>query len=125
MAGNTPFPAPVLFLRDQFGGDFEESDGELAVGVNPVQIVANDPEACSLTIINTGSDYMYVAPNNTPSVTAGIVLTPGGSLSLQVQYDMTLPTREWWAVAASAGQSLYYVRLRRYISVAEAGVQGG
>lgn len=124
MAGKPPFPAPVLYLRDAFGGDFEEMDAGVAVGTAGVQVTPNDPEACSLTIINTGSTNIALAPNNQVSLAAGIILFPGGSLSLQVQYDMTLPSREWWAIGSAAGGSLYYVRMRRYISVAEAGVQG-
>lgn len=117
-------PAPVIFLRDRFGGDFEESDAVTNVGVVAVQVVPNDPESVALTLVNTGSANIYVAPNNQVSASAGIILFPGGSVSLTVRDDATLPAREWWALAAAAGQTLYSVRLRRYVSTALAGVQG-
>lgn len=118
-------PAPVLFLRDRFGGDFEEDEETVDVGAAAVRIVVNDPEAVALTLINTGSDNIYVAPNNQVSATFGVVLLPGGSVSVTVRDDATLPTREWWALGASAGQTLHYIRLRRYATVAQVGVQGG
>lgn len=118
-------PAPVLFLRDRFGGDFQEQDGVVDVGVAPVLLVLNDPESVALTIQNTGADDIYIAPNNLVSATAGITLNPGGSVSLTVRDDGMLPTREWWALGASAGQTVYYLRVRRYITQVQAGVKGG
>lgn len=118
-------PAPVLFLRDRFGGDFEEDEETVDVGTASVRVVYNDPEAVALTLVNTGSDNIYVAPSNLVSATFGVVLLPGGSVSVTVRDDATLPTREWWALGASAGQTLHYIRLRRYATVAQVGVQGG
>jgi len=119
--GKIPAPAPIVFLRDRFGGDFEESDGVVNVGIASVRVVENDPEAISLTIVNTGADNVYIAPNNQVSSTFGIILNPGGTVSLSVRDDATLPSREWWALGASAGQTLYYVRLRRYVTIAQVG----
>lgn len=110
-------PAPVIFLRDRFGGDFEESEETIAVGTAAERITLNDPEAVSMTVVNTGTDNVTLGL--TPQVTAGvgIILNPGGVASLTVRDDATLPTREWWAIGASAGQSVYVLRLRRYIAV--------
>lgn len=118
-------PAPVLFLRDRFGGDFEETDGVVDVDAAAILIARNDPECVALTIINTGTDDVYLAPNNKVSTAAGIELNPGGSLSLTVRDDATLPTREWWAIGASAGQTVYFLRVRRYVTIQLAGAPGG
>jgi hypothetical protein len=119
-----PIPAPVQFLRDRFGGDFQDLEATTSVDTAAVKIVDNDPEAVALTLINLGTDDVYVAPSNTVSDTAGIELNPGGSVSLTVRDDGMLPTRDWWAIGASNGQTIYSVRVRRYVTVAQAGSPG-
>jgi hypothetical protein len=110
-------PASVLYLRDIFGGDFEEQESGPTVGLAASRILLNDPEAISLTIINLGTADVYIKPSNTVLATSGILLTAsGGNVSMDVRSDATLPSKEWWAISATAGQELYVLRIRRYVT---------
>lgn len=111
-------PAPVLFLRDLFGGDFDTLDGEVVVPAGGIQLVGGDPEAVALTFINLGTDIVFLRPKNPAAANAGIVLSPGGgSISLIVRDDGTLPTFNWWAFPNTAGQTVYFLRLSRYTNL--------
>lgn len=114
-------PAPNVFLRDTFGGDFEQAEAVVAVGTVPTLLVPNDPEAVNLTVVNNSANQVWLAPNNQVSASLGIQLNPGGSASIIVRDDATLPTREWWAIASAGPSNVYYLRLRRYITVAQVG----
>lgn len=120
-----PLSAPVLFLRDRFGGDFEQADGTVSVATGGTQLTQNDPECVALTFVNNGTDTVWLTPNNSAAADVGLQLLPGGSVSLTVRDDATLPTREWWGAANSSTQSVYYLKIRRYVTVSQAGAPGG
>lgn len=113
-------PAPVAFLRDRFGGDFDTLDNEVSVPTAGKQLVGGDPEAVALTIVNLGTDVVFVRPKQAASSSAGIALSPNGSVSLTVRDDGPLPTYDWYAAANSGAQDVYYVRLSRYNKTAQA-----
>lgn len=107
--------AANAYIAKEFGGSFVESDGDISVGVGATKIVDNDPDAVALVIINLSANTVYVRPANDPSATAGIQLNAsGGSMSVNVRDDLTLPTRAWWGLATGAGSDVYFVRVRRF-----------
>lgn len=107
--------ANQLYVEGVFGGPTEELDGEVSAGTTAVKVVGNDPEALSLTIINLGSAVAYLMFDDQVSATRGIELADGGGfLNVNVRDDQGLPTREWWAIAASGTTDLFYIRTRRY-----------
>lgn len=110
--------AVVHYLRGLFGGDFEESDGEVTVDTTATRVVKSDPEAISLTIVNLGSQDAYLKAANDPSNTSGfLVAASGGNLSVNVRDDATLPSKEWFAVVTTGTTDLYFTRVRRYAAV--------
>jgi len=111
-------PAPITFLRDLFGGDFDTVDGEVNATVASAQLVGGDPEAVALTIVNLGTDTVFVRPKQAASASAGIPLVAGGgSISLIVRDDGPLATYDWYVVANSGVQDVYFIRLSRYTQI--------
>lgn len=107
--------AAAQYIQEVYGGAYEETDGDVSVGTSPTKIVGNDPDALALTIINLGANTVYLRPANNPSSTAGIQINAsGGSISLTVRDDLTLPGREWWGIADTAASDVYFVRVRRF-----------
>ena len=107
-------PAPILFLRDRFGGDFEVDDGEVSVGTTGEKLVGNNPEAVELVFVNLGTDTVFIRPKEAASASAGVPLQVNGLASFAVRDDAILPTLDWYAVANSGTQSVYFLRLSRY-----------
>ena len=90
------------YLRETYGGLFEEATVNKAVTAANVSIGGGNPECVSVTFVNTGANPAYLWLDNTVSAANGILLAAnGGFLSLTVRDDMTLPTRDWHAVAPS------------------------
>lgn len=113
--------ASVLYLRDVFGGDFEEAESNVSVGTSVTQLTQNDPECISLTMINLGTADVYIKPKNNVSTTSGILLTAsGGNVSMDVRSDATLPSKAWFAVSGTAGQEVYVLKIRRYVALPQA-----
>lgn len=102
------------FIAKEFGGVAEVLATAVQMNTTVINIVGNDPDALGLTIINLGTGNVYVAPTNLVSTTNGIVLTPtGGSVSLTVRDDLTLPGYDWWGIAPSGANQLFVLRARR------------
>jgi hypothetical protein len=92
-------------------------------------VVGNDPNAGALTFINTGANDIFLKLRQDLAATNGIRLAAnGGSVSLTMRDDFTLPTREWFAASPAGASSLYILRLSAYLPGgvlpgAQAGVQ--
>ena len=107
--------AAAQYIAKEYGGAFEEDDGDVSVGTSPTKIVDSDPDSLALVIINLSANTVYLRPANNPSSSDGIQINAsGGSMSINVRNDLTLPTREWWGVASAAGSDVYYIRVRRF-----------
>lgn len=108
--------AVVEYLRSLYKGDFAEVDGQVTVETVATRIVKSDPEAVALTLVNLGVNDIFLTPSNLPSSTNGILIAGnGGSVSMQVPDDYTLPSKEWYGIAPDGATALYYVRVKRYI----------
>ena len=116
--GDIAVPAPVKFLRDLFGGDFEAVDGTVTATTSDQAFLGSNPEAVMLVIVNLGTDSVFVRPKAPASSTAGIQLSAaGGAVTFMVRDDGQLPTFDWHVIANSATQPVYYLRLQRYRAV--------
>lgn len=89
-----------------YGVNTTETDNPLAVssiGTTPVRLLDNDPGGLQITIINSGAQDMYMWTDPTVSTTKGILIQAnGGSYEIDFTRFMRMPTREWWAVTATA-----------------------
>lgn len=107
--------AAVDFIQKYYGGRFEEDDATVAVATTSTKIVDNNPDCLALTIINLGSNTLILRPGDAPSSTAGVLLvSAGGSVTMNVRDDLTLPTREWYGIGSGGATTAYYVRVNRF-----------
>ena len=68
----------------------------------PTQIVANDPAALQLTIINTGANDLMLWNDESVSTTKGILIAAnGGSYEIDFTRFMKMPTYSWWGICAA------------------------
>lgn len=84
----------------------DASDADIADKI----IARNNPGRISLTVVNLGTDKVYLRPQGIASATVGIELdSGGGSLSLNWRDDGTLPTLEWHAMSPTDNQNLFII----------------
>ena len=111
-------PAPIAFLRDLFGGDFDTSDGVVVAPVGGIKLCSGDPEAVMLFIANLGTDTVFIRPKGAATNGNGIPLVAGsGTASMIVRDDGPLPTYDWYVTSNTGNQNVYFLRLSRYTNL--------
>ncbi len=104
----------MLLAMRQFGGALNEDERNPLVGVVVEELLGGDPERVLIFILNLSANSIYVGLRETVSSTNGILLAAsGGNVSFNAVEDGTLPTRQFFAVAAGAASQLYVLTLRR------------
>ncbi len=104
----------MLLAMRQFGGALNEDERNPVVGVVVEELLGGDPERVLIFILNLSANSVYVGLRQTVSSTNGIILAAsGGNVSFNAVEDGTLPTRQFFVVAAGAGSQLYVLTLRR------------
>ncbi len=117
MAAATP-PGPrgaaLLLAMRQFGGALNEDEINPVVGTVIEELLGGDPERVLVFILNLSANSVFVGLRNSVSSTNGILLAAsGGNVSFNAVEDGTLPTRQFFVVAAAAASQLYVLTLRR------------
>ncbi len=104
----------MLLAMRQFGGALNEDERNPSVGVVVEELLGGDPERVLVFILNLSANSVYVGLRATVSSTNGIILAAsGGNVSFNAVEDGTLPTRQFFVVAAAAASQLYVLTLRR------------
>ena len=84
--------------------------GTTSVGTADVQLVENNPGRTNLTIVNLSSNTVYLSPMSAASSSSGILLTAsGGSLAMNYNDDLVLPTLEWHAIASGSSSNVFVI----------------
>jgi hypothetical protein len=84
--------------------------GTTSVGTADVQLVENNPGRTNLTIVNLSTNTVYLSPMAAASSSSGILLTAsGGSLAMNYNDDLVLPTLEWHAIASGSSSNVFVI----------------
>ena len=84
--------------------------GTTSVGTADVQLVENNPGRTHLTIVHLSSNTVYLSPMSAASSSSGILLTAsGGSLAMNYNDDLVLPTLEWHAIASGSSSNVFVI----------------
>lgn len=92
-----------------YGVETIEEDTPLSSSVTttPIRILDNNPGGLQVTIINLGTDDIFIWTDPTVSSSNGILLAAsGGSYEIDFTRFMRMPSREWWAVAKTTSSTV-------------------
>lgn len=104
MADKVQYGAALRYAIEQLGGPLVEQTNVVSVDNAVKQIAIGNGERVWLTIVNIGASNVYVGITPDVSSTKGILLgASGGSATLNVRDDFTLPSREWNAICPAGG----------------------
>jgi len=111
--------AALLFTEQELGGPCTEVESNpLVLSTAPSVIAAGNGDRVGLIIMNLGPQNAYVGLVNNVSSTTGIFLpSGGGSISLTVRDDFTLPARSWSAIGNGGSTQLYVLEIIRFRSL--------
>lgn len=102
--------AALDYTEKTLGGQLLEQETNPSISTTPVVVVSNNPDRVALAVVNLGAGNVFMALNNTPSASVGLLLgASGGSVTLNLRDDLTLPSRQWSAVCPSGGPSILEV----------------
>lgn len=89
-------------IEKLYGVQTYEVDNPLTSSVtsSATKILPNDPGGLQITVINLGANDMFLWTDPSVSSSKGIqIQANGGSYEIDFTRFMTLPSREWWAIA--------------------------
>lgn len=95
------------FTEQMLGGPTREIPSSPTIGVTVGKVVQANPDRVGLVVINGGAADVLIWVDNSVSTTKGIRLTAnGGSVTMTVHDDFTLPAQEWDGISSGAGNVL-------------------
>lgn len=107
--------AALLFTEQELGGPCVENESYPVAQTTPSVCVMGNGDRVGLTIINLGSNQVNIGILGLVSSASGILLLPGGgSVSMTVRDDFTLPTRGWNMVSQGGTSQLYVLEIIRF-----------
>lgn len=120
---NVPMGGAALeYLRQKFGGVFAELESAPSMAVATSSAVGNNPDRLGLLIMNLGSSSVTLGLKQPLVNGAGVIIAAnGGAMSLNVDEDFTLVTREWFGNVSAGTSALYVLEIVRPISMAQLG----
>lgn len=102
--------AALQYTQKELGGPVIENETNPSISTSPVIIAVNSADRVGLVVVNLGAGNVFMSLSNIPSAGVGIFLAAnGGSTSLTVRDDFTLPSRQWTAICPAGGPSILEV----------------
>lgn len=109
MAVKRGFGAARAYTEDQLGGPCNELESNPTVQTTVGILIGGNADRVGLVIVNQGANDVFISLSAGVSTSNGIrVGANGGSATLNVRDDFTLPSRTWYAIA-NGGTSAVYV----------------
>jgi len=104
------------YVEGLFGGPITESESVYTIDTTPyTAITQNNPDRVGLTIINLGSNDLFIALDINVSTSRGVYLAKnGGTASITVVDDQMLPTRAWYAISSIGSTTVYVLEIFRF-----------
>lgn len=90
-----------------------ESNPLITVGAPTAPFLPQNADRVGLIIVNTSINTAFIAVSQAEvNNVFGILLSPnGGSVTMQVRDDWTLPSRAWWGTASGGSAQMYVLEL--------------
>ena len=107
--------AAANFTAIKYGGQVQHKVQVLTLGASVISMLAPDADRLGILLVNTSTDLVYVGFDEQVSSSRGIYLAPnGGSLGIQADEDMTLPTLGLYGLSSAASSDILALTLRRF-----------
>lgn len=95
------------FIQQQYGIRTDTVKSTFTVGTTPVQIVQNNPNRISYTVVNASTNAIFTDENPSVSVNNGAIVGGGSSQAFDWRVDGQTAGYGLYAVSASAGCQVY------------------
>lgn len=108
VTGGRTTGAARWFTDQQLGGPALEKESSVNVLSTLSVVIGSNPDRVGLIMINQGAQDAFIALTPAVSTSFGIKLfANGGSVTMQVRDDFTLPSRQWYGFGNGGAVSIY------------------
>lgn len=98
------------------GGPIHEQDSNPTCNTTATVLIDGDGDRVGLVIVNQGANNVFISIDSNVGTTNGILLgSSGGSVSMDVTRDFTLPARRWWGIASGGTSKCYVLEILRIV----------
>lgn len=109
--------AAANYASLKYGGPVAEKHGVESILTTPTNLFVNDPDRLGIIVINMSTSLIYAGPDQSLGGANGIYIgANGGSMILQVEPDLILPTIPWWFMAEGVAGNVFWQSVRRFSS---------
>ena len=114
--------AAQVFIERLVGGFFVTRESDVTLTTAAAEILRNDPERVGWLVVVTGATEAQLAFNINVTTAASIRIPgSGGSFSVNVREDFTLPTVSLYGNVAAGTTTLHVVEIVRVSGPSESG----
>lgn len=114
-------PKVLQYLEEKYGSLLQETEADVATGAASVSLVMNNSDRFTLTLTNNGANDVYIGLTANVSALAGIKLPAnGGQVSMTAEFDLRLPTRQWFGVSPGGASTVHVIEEIGYESPLQA-----
>lgn len=119
------FGAAAVFAAKRFGGLLREFVSNPTVGIASAELIGANPERVFILVVNLSTVDVFLSWSPGASSTNGVLIGPsGGSMSLDVETDGTLPANRLFAIAGAAASQMFILELRRVTKITAEEIEG-
>jgi hypothetical protein len=102
------------YAESIFGGPIHEQESNPTLTTTVGVVIDGDGDRVGLVIVNQGANPLFISLTSAVSATNGILLgANGGSVSIDVLEDYTLPSRRWYGVTTGGSSAVYVLEVLR------------
>lgn len=105
--GVTPLAAAASQSLVRFGQRTRPVESNPTVDGTAVRLVQNNPNRVEFTVVNLGTDSVFVSTSNQVSSSNGILIPANGGMTVLVEEDGEVAGYDWYVIANSGTQQLF------------------
>lgn len=102
-----PLAAAAAASLVKFGRPTRTIESNPTTDATGGRLVKGDPDRVELTIVNLGTQTVFLSIRATVSTINGILIPPNGGMTVLVDEDGEMVAYEWFAVSSSGTQQLF------------------
>lgn len=88
---------------------FRPAEYDYSVGTSAIQVTSTQRQRVGAIFSNTGAANIAIGFSNGVTITTGILLLPGGTLTQRWFFDSDLLIYPMWAISSGGGSTLHVV----------------
>lgn len=105
--GAPPLAAAASMSLVRFGQRTRTAESNPNATTSVARLLFNNPNRVEFTVVNLGTQNVYLSLSNSVSSTYGLLIPPNGGLTVLIDEDGEQVAYDWYVITTSGTQPLY------------------